>query len=153
MGTIDVSQSSTVSAVIGGIPFGAGYQISLRGTTTDGRGVCMGSATFDVSAPGTKTVPVHLTCDVQPNVGSISVNGQINVCPRIDGVTASPGEVAFGGSISLVGHGRRSRPRPVADHLQLDQHVGDARRRRHRHADADLQQGRHGDGDAGRVRR
>ena len=38
MGTIDVSQSSTVSAVISDIPFGTGYQISLRGTTTDGRG-------------------------------------------------------------------------------------------------------------------
>jgi len=103
MGTIDVSQSATVSAVISGIPFGVGYQISLRGTTTDGRGICMGSATFDVTAPGTKSVPVHLTCDVQPNVGSISVNGQINVCPRIDGVAASPGEVVFGASISLSG--------------------------------------------------
>src|SRR6185369_12950769 len=31
-GTVDVSNSSTLSVVIGGIPFGTGYQISLHGT-------------------------------------------------------------------------------------------------------------------------
>jgi phospholipase C len=101
-GSIDVSQSSTVSAIISAIPLGTGYQISINGTTTDGGTVCMGSATFDVTTTGTTTVPVHLTCNQQPTTGSILVNGSINVCPRIDAVGASPAEVAFGGSIALT---------------------------------------------------
>src|SRR6185369_12176380 len=100
-GTVDVSNSSTLSVVIGGIPFGTGYQISLHGTTTDGQAVCAGSATFDVSSAGTTTVPVHLTCDVRPVNGSILVNGTLNTCPRIDSLGASPAEVAVGGTIAL----------------------------------------------------
>jgi phospholipase C len=101
-GTIDVSNSSTVSAVISGLPFGTGYEIALHGTTTDGRGVCMGSTTFDVTDTARKTVPVHVTCDLQPNTGSIVINGTLNACPRIDAVGASPAEVAFGGTIALT---------------------------------------------------
>jgi phospholipase C len=100
-GTIDVSHSATISAVITGLPFGTGYQIMLHGTTTGGLGVCMGSATFDVTDATPKTVPVHVTCDLQPTTGSIIVNGTLNACPRIDGVGASPAEVAFGGTIAL----------------------------------------------------
>jgi phospholipase C len=100
-GTIDVAHSSTISAIIGGIPFGAGYQITLRGTTVAGGGVCMGSATFDVTGPATKSVALHVTCELQPGTGSILVNGTLNVCPRIDGIDASPAEVAVGGKIAL----------------------------------------------------
>jgi phospholipase C len=101
-GSIDVSHSSTVSAIISGLPFGVGYQISLNGTTTDGHGVCMGSATFDITSSSTLTVPVHLTCNLQPGTGSIFVNGTLNACPRIDALGASPAETAVGGSISLT---------------------------------------------------
>jgi len=101
MGAIDVSNSATISAVISGIPVGSGYQISLRGTTTDGKGVCMGSATFDVTSGGTTQVPVHVTCDIRPDVGSIRVNGMINICPQIDAVEANPAEVVVGGTIAL----------------------------------------------------
>jgi phospholipase C len=115
-GSIDVSQSSTVSALIGGLPFGVGYQISLKGTTVDGLGVCLGSASFDVSATSTQTVPVTLTCNLQPKTGSILVDGVLNACPRIDAVGASPAEAAVGGTIALsatavdVDHG----PSPLA---------------------------------------
>src|SRR4029079_16845785 len=63
-----------------------------------------------------KTVPVHVTCDLQPTTGSIIVNGTLNACPRIDAVGGSPAETAVGGTISLtttvvdVDHG----PSPVA---------------------------------------
>ncbi|HEY0482651.1 MAG TPA: alkaline phosphatase family protein, partial [Kofleriaceae bacterium] len=101
-GVIDVRNSSTVSAVISGLPFGAGYQVMLRGTTSDGLGVCAGSAGFEVARAATRSVPVHLTCDLQPATGSIVINGTLNVCPRIDGIDASPAEVAVGGSIALA---------------------------------------------------
>jgi phospholipase C len=101
-GSIDVSHSSTVSAVISGIPFGVGYQISLRGNTVGAQGACLGAATFDVDSAATKTVPVHVTCDLQPTAGSILVNGSVNVCPRIDSLGASPAEAAVGGAISLT---------------------------------------------------
>src|SRR5262245_55870564 len=35
-GRIDVGSSSTISAIVGAIPFGVGYQISLRASSTDG---------------------------------------------------------------------------------------------------------------------
>ncbi len=115
-GTIDVTNSSAINAIISGIPFGTGYQISLKGTTTDGMGICMGAATFDVSSTTTVTVPVSVTCNLQPQTGSIMVNGVVNACPRIDAVGASPANAAVGGTMSLtaaavdVDHG----PSPVS---------------------------------------
>ena len=102
-GQIDVHNSSTVSAIIGAIPFGVGYQISLRASSVDGRASCAGSATFDIDGPALRAVPVHMTCQLQPGTGSILVNGQLNACPRIDGIDASPAEVAVGGTIALHG--------------------------------------------------
>ena len=101
-GNINVSGSTTVSAVISRIPFGTGYQITMRGASADGSAVCMGSATFDVDSPNTKAVALHMTCELQPTTGSILINGTLNICPRIDGVDASPAEVIFGNSISLA---------------------------------------------------
>ncbi len=100
-GSIDVTNSSTVSAIISGLPFGTGYQISLKGTTVDGLGVCTGSATFDVAGTTQISVPVTLSCNLQPQTGSIVVNGVLNACPRIDAVGASPASVAVNGAISL----------------------------------------------------
>lgn len=102
-GTIDVGNSTTISAIISGIPFGVGYQITIRGTTVDARAVCMGSATFDIAGPETTNVALHATCELQPDTGSILVNGTLNVCPRINGIDASPAEVVFGGTIALRG--------------------------------------------------
>jgi phospholipase C len=102
-GTINVKDSSKVSAIISGLPFGAGYALTLTGKTTDGQGTCGGSASFDIDSATTKEVTVHLTCDIQPKNGSILVNGSVNACPRIDGIDASPAEVAVNGSIALQG--------------------------------------------------
>ena len=100
-GSIDVSNSTTVSAVISGIPFGTGYQISLRGMSADGTATCAGSASFDVTSATTTPVAVHITCSLQPTTGSIAVNGTLNICPRIDAVNASPAEVVVGTTIAL----------------------------------------------------
>jgi hypothetical protein len=65
-GRIDVSNSSTISAVIAAIPFGVGYQIALRATTTDRRGTCMGASTFDIDGPSLRAVPIHMTSSCSP---------------------------------------------------------------------------------------
>jgi len=70
-GSLDVSHSGTVSGVIGGLPAGIGFSISLTGTTTDGSTSCLGSATFNVVAHMTTQVSVHLTCHQAPTTGSI----------------------------------------------------------------------------------
>src|SRR5690348_9771610 len=56
-GTIDVSQSTTVSAVLGPVASGSGYVISLTGTTTDGTTTCTGtSGMFTVTPKMTTAV-------------------------------------------------------------------------------------------------
>jgi phospholipase C len=113
--SIDVSHSATVSAVIGGLPFGAGYQITLTGKTADGRGTCGGSAAFDIDSATTKQVAVHLACDIQPSTGSILVSGSVNACPRVDSIGATPAEIAlYGGSVALSAVGSDADHAPAA---------------------------------------
>lgn len=100
-GAIDVSHSSSISAVIGGLPFGGGYRISLRGALVGERGACAGAATFDIVGPEVTSVAVHMTCELQPDTGSVLIDGTLNVCPRIRGIDASPAEVEVGASINL----------------------------------------------------
>ena len=48
--------------------------------------------------------------------GSVAVNGVANVCPMIDGISASPSEVLVGGTIALTGaaHDADSGPRALS---------------------------------------
>jgi 5'-nucleotidase len=112
MGSIDVSHSATVTATIGGLPTGTGFSISLSATSTNGQVTCAGSATFDVAARATTPLAVHLVCHETPRTGSVLVNGTLNVCPLIDGVSASPGEVIVGRSVglSVVAHDLDAAP-------------------------------------------
>jgi len=68
-GAIDVARSATVSAVIDGLPVGAGYTISLIATDVAHRLTgCRGDAAFDVAARLTTPVDVHMTCTEGPIV-------------------------------------------------------------------------------------
>src|SRR3569623_1808578 len=91
-GTIDVSSSTKVSTIIGGITAGAGYSLTLTGMSADGQPTCAGaSALFAVMAGGTTAVAVAIDCHVGGNkTGSVQVNGTINVCPNIDSVASNP---------------------------------------------------------------
>jgi hypothetical protein len=100
-GSVDVSQSTKLSATIGGLPAGMGYSITLSATTTDGATSCGGSATFAVAAHNTATVNVPMTCHEPARNGSVFVSGVLNVCPTADGISANPGEVAVGSTIAL----------------------------------------------------
>ncbi len=62
-GSIDVTRSNTVSALIDGIPVGTGYTVTLQGTSAAPVvATCSGSATFDITAGAVTTVPVSLAC-------------------------------------------------------------------------------------------
>ena len=102
-GSIDVSASSTVSAIIGGLPAGTGFTISLSGTSTDGSTTCVGSATFNVTANSTTSVRLTLDCHQAAKTGSINLAGTINVCPNLTAISANPDEVLVGSSIALSG--------------------------------------------------
>jgi hypothetical protein len=114
-GTIDVSQSTTLTATIGGLPAGTGFQITISANTTDGSASCGGSATFAVTAHSTATVSVPMTCHEAPHTGSVMVSGQLNVCPTIDGLGATPAEVQVGGSVALAAsaHDSDAGPSPL----------------------------------------
>jgi uncharacterized protein YjiK len=111
--TIDTSHSTTVSALIPNIPAGTGYSIALQGTATDATR-CMGSAPFDVVARMTTAVSVHLQCHEPARTGSVFVNGTLNVCPTVDGLSASPAEVLVGSSLALAAAAHDSDGGPAA---------------------------------------
>src|SRR5882672_10749215 len=68
-GSIDVSHSPAISAVVGGIPFGTGYAATL--TAESARGVrlsCNGTANFDVASATVTPVAVKVVCQELPTV-------------------------------------------------------------------------------------
>ncbi|HVZ89472.1 MAG TPA: hypothetical protein VHG72_21095 [Polyangia bacterium] len=114
-GTIDVSHSNTISAVLGPFPTGGGYTISLTSTSTDGSTTCAGSGSFAIVAGQTASVSVGLSCHQAPTTGSVSVNGAVNLCPQIDGLDANPTSVLVGGSVALgaTAHDLDNGPSPL----------------------------------------
>lgn len=117
-GSIDVTNSSMISTVIGAIPAGTGASITLSAKSVDGATQCGGSASFNVTAHTTTAVSVHLTCHEAARTGSVLVNGSLNVCPVIDGVSANPSEVLVGSSVGLTvtAHDTDSGPSPLSYH-------------------------------------
>ena len=68
---IDVSKSATLSVVVGTIPAGTGYTLTVNATATDGVTSCLGAATFAVIAGATTPVgPRHLPRAVAQRVRS-----------------------------------------------------------------------------------
>ncbi len=114
-GTINVAASSSISAVIGGLPAGNGYTITLSATGTDGSTTCGGSGTFNVTAGAVAAVAVTLDCHQLAQTGSVSVNGTINVCPVADGLSANPSDVAVGFPVALAiaAHDPDNGPSPL----------------------------------------
>src|SRR5690606_37091352 len=104
-GTIDVSNSNTLTARIDGIPLGEGYAIELDADGRDDSATCSGSADFDVLSTGTTNVNVSLQCKLRPRKGSLLVNGAFNVCPSIEALDALPLEVNVGSSVQLSATG------------------------------------------------
>lgn len=96
-------QGSTFSAIIGGIPVGGPYTITLEALSRDdidnGTGpTCSGSAMFSIAAPGARaSAMVLLSCGVvRPGNGSVDIDATLSTCPVVDTVTALPTLQAVG---------------------------------------------------------
>jgi phospholipase C len=100
-GSLDLSTSGAIAGLIGGLPAGTGYSITLTATATDGTTTCAGTATFSVTAHAVTQVSVGIDCHQAAKTGSISINGTINVCPTLDGISALPASLAVGGTAAL----------------------------------------------------
>jgi hypothetical protein len=110
--------NGVLSGLIGGVPAGAGYMLSLNATTTDGSVTCTGDATFDVIGHTTTSVSVPMVCREAVNGGGVSVTGTTNVCPVVDGVGATPPTATVGTSVTLTAtaHDKDSGPSPLTYH-------------------------------------
>jgi hypothetical protein len=115
-GSINLTSSTKLTAIIGGLPAGAGYQIALSASTSDGSASCAGSASFAVQAGKTISVSVPMTCHESSRLGSVMVAGKLNLCPTIDAISANPGEAQVGGSIALTAsaHDSDAAPNPLS---------------------------------------
>lgn len=113
-GSFDVSKSSKISGTVGGIPAGSGYTIALSGSTADASFVCNGSASFDVTAHTTSAVTVAVTCKEKARLGSVLVNGKLNLCAVADGLSAGANDLTVGGSTVLSATAHDSDAAPAA---------------------------------------
>jgi hypothetical protein len=114
-GSVDVSQSATLSFQVGGLSAGAGYSVAIGATLSDGATTCTGSADFAVTARSVTMVSVHVRCREPGRTGGVVVGGTINICPVVDSISANPAEVRVGGSIALAGaaHDTDAAPSPL----------------------------------------
>jgi hypothetical protein len=112
-GMVPVGDSPDLSIVLNGLPIGAGYEISVAATASDGVTVCEAMASFDVTG-STTNVPVHLTCGAPS--GSVQLTGSLNVCPVLDGLDAIPAEAVVGGQLTLTAtaHDSDNGPSPLS---------------------------------------
>jgi hypothetical protein len=112
MGSINVSNSTTVSTLLSGVPAGTGYGVSLNGTATDGKTTCSGtSGSFNVTAGSTTPVTVNVSCKTPGTTGSVLINGTINVCASVGSVSAAP---PVGTSIAITSSASDSDAGPGA---------------------------------------
>jgi cysteine-rich repeat protein len=106
-GSVPTNNSTVLTFRIGGVPVQAGYNIQLDADTQFGNH-CTGSTSFDVLNNQTTLISVILNCGATDNDGDVLVNGAFVSCPVIASITAIPGEVTLGNSISLdstISHG------------------------------------------------
>jgi Bacterial Ig domain len=96
------ASNGVLSGLIGGVPAGAGYMISLNATTADGSVTCTGSGNFDVIGHTTTSVNIPMVCREAVNGGGVSVTGTTNVCPVVDGVGATPPSATVSTSVALT---------------------------------------------------
>lgn len=99
-GTVDVSHSAALSTLVGGIPAASGYSVSVNATANDST-ACNGSASFSITARTTTKVTLQLQCREPNKSGSGLIDAEVNGCPQIDGISASPAEALLGTPIAL----------------------------------------------------
>jgi hypothetical protein len=110
-GTANVQSSDAISFLVGNIPAGTNFTISLSGTSSDGNVTCTGSAQFNVVARTTTKVSVALQCNTAASqTGSTLVNGTTFNCASVSSVTANPAETTVGNSLAVAGSATGPNP-------------------------------------------
>jgi phage tail sheath gpL-like len=105
-GTFDVSQTQTLSAVVGGIPAGTGYTLAMSATDTANKFTgCTGSSSVNVVAGATTPVSVAMDCHLPQQVIVSTPNVPV---PMSAVVLLAAGLLAAG----LLTNGRRGERRP-----------------------------------------
>jgi hypothetical protein len=114
-GSVAVGTSADVAVTVGDLPAASGYEITITGVASDDTTACAGSARFDVKPGASSKVIVHLVC--RPHAaGLVEVSGNLNVCPVVDELSASPAEVLVGRALALVAsaHDTDEGPTPLS---------------------------------------
>ncbi len=112
-GSVNVSNSQTVSFVVGGVPAGSNYAITLSAASTDGNVACAGSASFNVTARTTTQVSVALQCSTSATeAGSVAVTATTYSCATWNSISASPAEATVGNAVTVSASA--SGPNPSA---------------------------------------
>ena len=99
-GALQASVGTTFNLVLR-LPAGAGYRLGLA-AQLEGEARCVGMAEFDVVIGGTTRVDVRMRCEGAPSLGTIHINGNLNLCPFAERISAMPAQARIGGSIVLV---------------------------------------------------
>jgi hypothetical protein len=101
-GNIDVRHSLVIRATLT-LPAGTGYTMALSATSTDGSVTCSGtSAPFDVSAHGSLSVRVDLSCRTAGSAsGVVTVSGTTSNCATLQTLTVNSAETTVGSSVAL----------------------------------------------------
>jgi hypothetical protein len=112
-GSVDVSQSQEIKFIVGGLPAGDGYTITLTATAQGPTSLmCAGSAAFSIIAHATSAVSVNLVC-TGPAVDAGS-NGSVNItvipsippfCAIVNSRSAMPASVDVGAKLLLTATG------------------------------------------------
>ncbi len=103
-GVANVQNSEVIRFLVGDLPVGTNFNISLSGTSADGSVTCAGSAQFDVMARTTTNVSVALQCNSPASQsGSALINGTTYNCASVGSLTANPAETSVGASVAVSG--------------------------------------------------
>jgi hypothetical protein len=104
-GRLDVADANaSVSGVIGGLPPGAAYELSLSATTDDGGTFCGADSVFDVVAGSPTSLVISMVCLNANTTRTIEVDGVAHVCPLVasstlartgDAITLSASSYSF----------------------------------------------------------
>ncbi len=115
-GSVDVSApGSTASVEVYGLPVGnEPYVVELSAVSVDQQVTCRGSAEFDVEVGVSTPVMVILNCKLPQDLGSVRVNGKLNICAQLTKMVVAPLQTSVGNDISLFSTASDEEGDPIA---------------------------------------
>lgn len=108
-GNLIVSGPSSMFDV-GDLPAGAGYSVSLEGTSLDGALTCSGSTRFSILPAKTIKAADTLTCTAAGVTGLDAGIGSTYDCATVSSVNADPAQAAVGSSVVLTASATAPNP-------------------------------------------